>query len=180
MVTELAPDEQARPRQEEGESAWFDRAIRQYERRVLMTAYRLLGQMEDAQDAAQQVFYRLHKYRNRVARDEDLSPLLYRMTVNVCADARRKVREMPLDPAIDVASGKPGHEARLEKKDQLRALRRALDRLAEKQRAAIVLRDIEGLTTSEVAKALECSEVTVRSHISTGRLRLREWMRGMK
>jgi len=180
MTLELASDVEARSPEAAGEAGWLERIVRLHERRVLMTAYRLLGRMEDAQDAAQQVFYRLYKYRRRLAGDEDPAPLLYRMTVNVCADARRKVRELPLEPTFDVVSKEPGTDAVLERKSELQRLHAALGRLPEKQRAAIVLRDIEGLSTREVAEILDCSEVTVRSQISTGRLRLREWMRGKR
>jgi len=180
MTLELAQSAEAQPRQAAEETEWLEEVVRVHERRVLMTAYRLLGRMEDARDAAQQVFFRLHKYRRRVAWDEDLTPLLYRTTVNVCSDARRRVRELPLDPELDVTSGEPGPEVMLDRKAQLRRLHTALARLPEKQRASIVLRDIEGLSTREVAGILGCAEVTVRSQISTGRLRLREWMRGTR
>ena len=53
-------------------------------------------------------------------------------------------------------------------------LRRALDELSEGERIAIVLRDVEGLTTAEVAEILQSPEATVRSRISRGRLKLKE------
>jgi RNA polymerase sigma-70 factor (ECF subfamily) len=56
-------------------------------------------------------------------------------------------------------------------------LRRALQELPEKERAAIVLRDIEGLSTAEVAEILGSSEPTVRSQISTARLKIRKMLR---
>jgi RNA polymerase sigma-70 factor (ECF subfamily) len=56
---------------------------------------------------------------------------------------------------------------------------RALRSLPEKQRAAVVLRDIEGLTTREVARALRVSEATVRSQLSTARLRIKAFVEGL-
>ena len=51
---------------------------------------------------------------------------------------------------------------------------KALDSLSESERVAIVLRDVEGMTTAEVAAVLESPEATIRSRISRGRLKLKE------
>jgi RNA polymerase sigma factor (sigma-70 family) len=75
--------------------------------------------------------------------------------------------------AIDHASDP--HDG-LERKWQRKMLRRALDELPEKERLAIVLRDIEGLSTSDVASILQSSETTVRSQVSRGRLKLKAAM----
>ena len=71
------------------------------------------------------------------------------------------------DPQTDPHSDLAGEEER-------QMLWRALDRLPEKERMAVVLRDIEGLTTTEVAEILGFSETTVRSQISRGRVRMKE------
>ena len=155
------------------EAAWLDQLIRAHERQVLMTAYRMLGRMEDAQDAAQEVFLRLHRHRRKLDANRNPAPWLYRVTMNVCFDLRRRTRELPLSDSLDVADSRPGADAALELESRRRQLHEALQQLPDKQRAAIVLRDVEGLSTREVAGVLGSSEVTVRSQISTGRLRLR-------
>lgn len=155
----------------------FEELIRCHERRVLGTALRLLGNIEDARDAAQEVFLRLHKYRRSFDAERAPAPWLYRVTVNVCSDLRRKRRELPLDDSIDVPAPEAGAEAVMEREERQRLLEGALRKLPEKMRAAVVLRDIEGLTTREVAKILGSSETTVRSQISTARLRLRALVR---
>ena len=68
--------------------ALFDRLVRMHERMVLGVAYRLLGRMEDAQDAAQEVFLKLLQKHKQI--DGDPKPWLYRVTVNVCNDWYRK------------------------------------------------------------------------------------------
>src|SRR5579864_5052818 len=70
----------------------FDRLMRMHERQVLTTALRLLGNMEDAQDAAQETFLRLYKSLNRLPDLLEIKSWLYRVTVNVCNDAHRKRR----------------------------------------------------------------------------------------
>jgi RNA polymerase sigma-70 factor, ECF subfamily len=161
-----------------GDRCAFEQVMRQHEHRVLATARRLLGRMEDAQDAAQEVFLRLFKYLGRLDAERDLLPWLYRTTVNVCRDFyRKRSRQAELDaaeahrgpafayPAVDV-----------ERSDQKRVIEQALATLAEKERAAIVLRDIEGLSTREVAHILGSSEATVRSQVSMARVKIRKFV----
>ena len=59
-------------------------------------------------------------------------------------------------------------------------LRDAIERLPDKERAALLLREVEGLETEEVAERLGISAGTVRSRISTARARLRKWLGGIK
>jgi RNA polymerase sigma-70 factor (ECF subfamily) len=100
-----------------------------------------------------------------------------RIAVNVCRDtARRRQRrwntfvETEPPDAID-ATADP--HADLVRKQERRILQQALDTLPEKERLALVLRDVEGFSTAEVAAILQSSETTVRSQISRGRVRLK-------
>jgi RNA polymerase sigma-70 factor, ECF subfamily len=156
-----------------GDAAAFEQILILHERRVLLTALRLLGRIEDAQDAAQEVFLRLHKYLRRFDDERAFSPWLYRMTVNVCRNiaARRKRDEgLSLDSAGLQAAASPDLD------EERRIVRLAMKRLPEKERAALVLRDIEGLPTAEVARALGSSEATVRSQVSSARLKIKRFV----
>lgn len=156
----------------------FERLMMQHERRVLATAYRLLGRMEDAQDAAQEVFLRLFKYLHRLDAEREVLPWLYRVTVNVCRDFyRKRGRQAELD-AREAAS-KPQlvrPVVDFELAGQKRIIEQALGTLPEKERAAIVLRDIEGLSTQEVARILGSSATTVRSQVSMARVKIRKFV----
>ena len=164
-----------------GDMAAFDRLMRQYERLVLMTALRFLnGNLADAQDAAQTVFLRLHrslgKFRNQTS-DAGFSAWLYRITVNVCHDMNRKTQrraEVDLDHVAGAATVRHD-DAAYDAERRLKAVTAGLGQLGGKERAAIVLRDIEGLDTSQVASILGSSEATVRSQISVGRRKLRKF-----
>jgi RNA polymerase sigma-70 factor (ECF subfamily) len=83
--------------------AAFDLLMRQHERLVLVTALRLLGRLEDAQDASQEVFLRLYRNLNKVRASGNLAGWLYRVTVNVCHDAGRKRRVS--GPVEDAGAG---------------------------------------------------------------------------
>lgn len=150
----------------------FEKIMAQSERRVLRIALRLLNNPQDAQDAAQEVFLRLYRHMRRLDGAGGYEPWLFRVTVNVCHDiARRRPRAVALEEAPEPAV----HGPDLERAQQLEIVRRGLGRLGEKERAALVLRDVEGLPTREVARILGSSETTVRSQISTARLKLRDF-----
>ncbi len=74
----------------------------------------------------------------------------------------------------ETASTDPGPEEASEVAGQREWMRKALLRLPEKERAALVLREIEGLTTAEAAAILDSSEATVRSQICSARMKLRK------
>ncbi len=163
-----------------GDRAAFDRLMAVHERRVLSTALRLLGRMEDAQDAAQETFLRLYRGLDRVDAALPLEPWLYRVTVNVCRDLGRergRRRAVPLDELAEpVAIGAGSNPAtEFDRSEEARCLVADLARLAYKERAALVLRDVEGLSTEAVARALESSPTTVRSQICRARLKLQQY-----
>src|SRR6188768_260712 len=142
-----------------GDSAAFEQIVVRHERRVLTLSWRLLGTMEDAQDAAQEVFLRTFKYLHRFDTQKPFEPWIVRMTVNVCRDLGRQ-RQQRGSVLVDAGEefdraeqqdrrSDPHSELNAEQQRQL--LRRALADLPEKERTAFVLRDIEGMTTAETA-----------------------------
>jgi RNA polymerase sigma-70 factor (ECF subfamily) len=98
-----------------------------------------------------------------------------KMTVNVCHDLGKKRLQQSsavFDPEQLAATASPHDDLHLEERKSM--LYSALQELPEKERAAIVLRDIEGLSTAEVAEILGSSEATVRSQVSTARVKIRK------
>jgi RNA polymerase sigma-70 factor, ECF subfamily len=159
-----------------GDLAAFDTLMRQYERLVLVTALRLTGSLPDAQDISQEVFLKL--YRNlRKVEDSGLASWLYRVTVNACHDQRRRRRpESPVEFAALVPSTDLDPQQTLTQAERRRVLELSLRMLPDKERAAFVLRDLEGLPTEEVARILGSSEVTVRSQISKARVKIKDFV----
>jgi RNA polymerase sigma-70 factor (ECF subfamily) len=159
-----------------GDLEAFDLLMRQYQRLVLVTALRLLGNLEDAQDASQEVFLRLYRKLRTVEAEHTLSGWLYRVTVNVCHDLRRrKPVSSPVEEAEDIPSSDSDPQASAVQAERRRVLAMSLRMLPEKERAALVLRDLEGLPTGEVARLLGSSEATVRSQISKARVKVRDF-----
>lgn len=161
-----------------GDRPAFDELILSYQGRVLMTAWRLLGSREDAQDATQEVFLRLYRHLKRLDTKRPLLPWLYRMTVNACHDLYRKRRRTDALPIEDLESAAPSSDpaGEIRRTEQRKIIAAALRTLTEKEREAVVLRDIEGLSTAEVAEALGSTESTVRSQISMARVKIRKFV----
>jgi RNA polymerase sigma-70 factor (ECF subfamily) len=140
-------------------------------------AARILGRRDDASDVAQEVFLRAFKYLHRLDLQKPVEPWLIRITVNVCRDAARTQRRrqhtfVQIEPPEPVDGTADAYTGLVQRQERL-VVRKALVTLPEKERMAIVLRDIEGLSTAEVASILQSSETTVRSQVSRGRLRLK-------
>jgi RNA polymerase sigma-70 factor (ECF subfamily) len=154
----------------------FEALMAAHQQRVLRTAYRLLGRMEDAQDAAQEVFLRLLRNLDRL--DGDPAAWLYRVTVNVCNDQFR--RKLVVVEAPERVDPQPRADRLIEMDERKALLMAGLAQLAERERAAVVLRDIEGLSTREVAVILGVEEVTVRSQICGARMKLAKFVRGAR
>lgn len=167
-----------------GDMSAFEQVIIHHERQVLMTALRLLGSLDDAQDAAQEVFLRFHKYLRSFDETRDVSPWLYQVTVNVCRRLGRKrqgtamlsLEDLRERGELDEVADSTNLELDLALDEKKRVAVEGLKRLPEKERAALVLRDVEGLSTKEVARILGSSEATVRSQISVARLKMRKFL----
>jgi RNA polymerase sigma-70 factor (ECF subfamily) len=160
-----------------GDLTAFERLMRQYERLVLGTALRLTGNLPDAQDVSQEVFLKLYRNLRKLPEDGRLAPWLYRVTVNACHDTRRRRRpESPMETAGQITSPEDDPQQAVTEAERRRVVGMSLRVLADKERAAIVLRDIEGLSTEEVARALGSSEATVRSHISKARVKMKDFV----
>src|ERR1017187_8549870 len=122
------------------------------------------------------VSLRLYKHLGDLDETRGYETWLERGTGNVCRDiARGRRRSIGLAEVPDPVAPQPDAYHDAERAQQREIVRRGLGRLGEKERAALVLRDVEGLSTREVAGILGSSENTVRSQISTGLLKLRDF-----
>lgn len=163
-----------------GDVAAFEQLIVRYERRVFSLAMKLLGCADDAEDATQEVFLRMFKYIHRFDVDKPIEPWLMQMTVNMCRNIgrnrQRRWNTFPEITADDVAIAHDSKDplAGFAEKQERQMLWKALDTLPEKERLAVILRDIDGMKTSEVAEVLGSSETTVRSQVSRARVRMKE------
>jgi len=126
-----------------GDISAFETIVKLHERRVLMLSWRLLGNLEDAQDSAQEVFLRAYKYLHRLNTSRPVEAWLVRITINVCRDfGRQRHRRQKLATEYvrsEISDSNPFADAESGEKREM--LRHAIAGLPHKERAAFVLRD---------------------------------------
>ena len=154
--------------------------------RVYRIARHLVGDDELARDVAQDVFFRLFRVIHRFRSGGRFDPWLHRMTIHLGIDALRRERphrqaasfdEMTTRKEDTVPSAQPGPSQLLGAREVRDLFAELSRRLGRRQRAAFILREIEGLSTLEVAEVLGTSESTVRNHILQARKVLRKALR---
>jgi RNA polymerase sigma-70 factor (ECF subfamily) len=162
-----------------GDRRAFDELVRLKRDRVVRTAYQITGNLDDALDVAQGVLLKLWQGLGRYDPRRRFDTWLYRITVNAAIDMLRsrgpKGILQPLPPDSSDLPGAEGGSAEeaLDLERLQRAFLRLAGALAPKQRAAFVLREIEGLETAEVAAVMGVTESTVRNHLMQARRVLR-------
>lgn len=171
-----------------GDALAFERLMMQHQQQVLRTAGYILGRPEDARDVAQEVFLALYRNLVRIRDEAHLRPWLYKVTVNACRDFAKKRRRLPTSLLDGEAAEVPARESNiddnLDEERRRRLVQSALKELPAKERAALVLRDIEGLSSEQAARVLGSSAATVRSQVASARIKIRRFceraMRGLK
>lgn len=165
-----------------GDTAAFEQIMIHSQQRVMALTWRMLGNEADARDASQEVFLRVYKYLKRFRQDQDFFAWLYGITVNVCRDSLKK-RQSHSDRFVPLCEGaermdfeiaaEPDAESIVVQAQQRELIAKAIALLPFKERASIVLRDMEGCSTEEVARVMKSSATTVRSQISSARKKIR-------
>ena len=158
-------------------------------RRVFLLIYRMVGNVADAQDLTQEAFIKALQRKEQLKDAEKAAHWLSRIASNTAIDFLRrngKVSFCEIDALPDSLSGRmldefsTGGEQNPEQlvlHSERRAwLERGLDTLTGRERTALLLRDVEGMPAEDVAKQLNCSKATVRSHIANARVKFRRYM----
>jgi RNA polymerase sigma factor (sigma-70 family) len=153
--------------------------------RIVAYAYRLLsGDRAEAEDVAQETMLRLWRvapeWRQGEAR---VATWAYRVATNLCTDRFRKRKRqgrVALEDAPDVPDPAVGSEARLVEADRFNALQVALAELPDRQRQAVVLRHVEGLSNPEIAEVMDLGIEAVESLTARGKRALAAILSGRK
>lgn len=170
-------DEELVARSIRGDAESFNELILRWERPIYALAYRTIGREEDARDVCQETFLRAFRGLSGFRGQAKFSSWLYRIALNLCRDwARREKRAPFVQPPEDVdlvelrsATGpSESVEDLVARKDLARLVERAMERLPEEQRAAIVLKEYHGLTFQEIADVVGCPLSTVKTRLYQG------------
>src|SRR5580698_208645 len=149
-------------------------------RRVFLLIYRMVGNVPDAQDLTQEAFIKALQRQDQLKDLEKAAHWLSRIAHNTAIDFLRRAGRVNFSDLDDLPE--PVAKSRDESPEDLllRAERReylesGLDVLTDRERSALLPRDVEDLPADEVAARLNCSKATVRSHIANGRVKLRRY-----
>jgi RNA polymerase sigma-70 factor (ECF subfamily) len=155
----------------------WDDLVRQHSARVYRLAYRLTGNMHDAEDLTQEVFVRVFRSLDGYT-PGTFEGWLHRITTNLFLDTARRRQRIRFEGLGDQAVGllrddEPTPAQAFDARHLDTDVQQALEALAPEYRAAVVLCDIEGLSYEEIATTLGVKLGTVRSRIHRGRAQLR-------
>jgi len=163
-----------------GDARSFELLLQKYRTPLVNFLYRMVRDRASAEDLAQEVFLRVYRARKDYVASAKFTTWLFRIATNLALNAVRDGRyhqlEISLDqrvstgdaneieaPMLDVADRKPGIEQQLVDRDRVATIRQAINKLPEKQRAAVLLHKYHELDYDEIARILECSESALKS-----------------
>ncbi len=158
-----------------------NRFVSEHLRRIFVQIYRIVGNVADAQDLTQEAFIKALQHQEQLKDEQKAAHWLSRIATNTAIDfLRRNGRATfcDIDEAPQSHSDSP--EQILLRSEQRNYLEDGLRLLSPRERAALVLRDVEGLPAEEVAAQLNCSKATVRSHIANARTKFRRYVERRK
>ena len=167
-----------------GDRKAFDALVMRHMDMVFNLCYNITGDYDEANDSAQDVFISVYKNLVRFKGRSAFSTWLYRIAINTCrnrlSSAYKKRTLFMGDESGNFCCDLHGDPAyMLEKEERVTAVRDAISRLPADERILIVLRDIEGRSYEEISAITDLKEGTVKSRISRGRHRLREYLKGV-
>ena len=150
-------------------------------KRVFRLIYRVVGNVPDAQDLTQEAFVKALTRRSQLQDAQKASQWLGRIAVNTALDFVRRRKRVTFEELDDSPRTPTENPEQAVLRGEKRAyIEDGLRLLSERERVALILRDVEGLPASEVARHLGCSPATVRSHIANARVKFRRYAKGRK
>lgn len=158
-----------------GDEGSFDLLLRRYRTPLVNFLFRMVRDSATAEDLAQEVFLRVYRARKQYSPTAKFTTWLFRIATNLALNSIRDNRHRQMETSIDAPKEDedgaplelPSREMRIDEhmieRDRANFIRRAVDSLPEKQRAAVLLHKYEEMDYGEIAKILECSESALKS-----------------
>ena len=168
---------------QQGDQEALKEIFDKYHKKVYRIAYGVVRQREEALDIVQAVFIKLFRSIKNFKGRSHFYTYLYRMVMNTAIDHARKTGKQTISSLDQEGSFQPsddlekGPERILLQKELEERVKLAMDKLPAEQRAALIFRDVEGLSYQEMAEAMGCSIGTVMSRLHYGRKRIQELLK---
>jgi len=164
-------DEQLLVAAGQGEAAAFDELVARHRERVIGLVSRMVG-AEGAEDVAQEAFVRLYRAAHRYRPSARFTTYLYRLVANLCIEegrSRSRNRMDPVGSGEDLGTARASAEAEFLERETARQVDRALAKLPESQRLAVVLCRFEGRSYRQIAQVLGVTEKAVEAMLYRAR-----------
>lgn len=186
------PDIRLMLRVRDDDEAAFGELVERFQHRLVAVMHHLIGNVDEAEDLAQEAFLRVYRTRKKYTPKAKFSTWLFTIANNLALNALRdrqrrpllplEVRESgplgtrPLEAAASARDEPPAYN--LQQQELAEIVRRALDDLNERQRVAIVLNKFEDMNYADIADVMGLSSKAVKSLLSRARAKLREVLQG--
>ena len=162
-----------------GDEQSFELLLQRYRTPLVNFIFRMVRSREQAEDLAQEVFIRVYRAREEYVPSAKFTTWLFRIATNLALNSLRDHRYQKLEMSIDaplstdaengdertfeIAERRPTIEQELVEQARKQMIRHAIEKLPEKQRAAVLLHKYQELDYAEIAKILSCSESALKS-----------------
>ena len=174
-------------RAKKGDTRAFGTLVERYQRRVIGVAMAVVHNQEDALELAQETFVRAFQSVGKFESRSSFSTWLYRIAANIAIDFRRRERRHPTmrgEEAEDEIQRLPSNLGdsfkEAQRSEMSQRIRDALAELTPEHRAAILLREVEGLSYDEISEVMQCPRGTVMSRLHYARNHLREILKDFR
>lgn len=178
------PDQMLVRRAQKGDADAFEALVRNHERKIYNLCLRMMGNPDDAMDAAQESLLKAWRNLSSFKGMSAFSTWLYRVTVNICNDQLRKRKPPVLSVEIMQETGRdvadPAAGDFTERSVTANMVLKGLEQMSPDHRTVLVLRDVQGFSYEEMAEILDCPTGTVRSRLSRARKSLADLLRAME
>ena len=176
-----------------GNHSAFEKIVLKYQDRVYNLCYRFLGDKQEAEDSAQDIFIKVYKSLKGFKLKSSFYTWLYRIVINTCKNRVKSLeyRRAKSRISIDDDQEKKDYgitgimdkeslpDMTLEQKEKIKRIQEAINSLPPDQKTMVILRDIEGLSYDEIAGITKNRLGTVKSKLSRARLGLRNKLEGI-
>lgn len=168
-------------RARDGDEPAFRELVERYQGAIFNLAYRMLGDAEEAEDAAQEIFLRVYRQLARYDDSRKFSTWILAIATNFCIDQlrKRRLRLVPLEQIVPWARAREASpESQTLEREASDEMQGYLKRLNEKYRAVLILRYWQDLSCAEIGEVLRLPEGTVKTQLHRARKALERLMAG--
>jgi len=160
----------------EGDESTFKTLVHRHKEKVRNIIYLTVSRTESVDDIAQEVFITVYKNLKHFRFESQFTTWLYRITVNKCKDHLRKMKIRGIFVPVN-ENEEPGYNHINDNIDVSEIVRKSINKLPEKLRTPLLLKDIEGFSYQEIADTVQCEVGTVKSRIFRARESLRNMLK---